>query len=94
MPAFGRLPLAYEYVRQGKHTTIIFKFQIPRKKRVEFTRLDTKIKIMWVSVLFILVLWTPPDKDRGRKYHGHASEYRTFYTQTIVNKIGSASYYG
>lgn len=28
MPAFGRLPLAYEYVRQGKHTTIIFKFQI------------------------------------------------------------------
>ncbi len=42
MPAFGRLPLAYEYVRQGKHTTIIFKFQIPRKKRVEFTRLDTK----------------------------------------------------
>lgn len=34
-----------------------------KKKRVEFTRLDTKIKIMWVSVLFILVLWTPPNKD-------------------------------
>ena len=55
MPAFGRLPLAYEYVRQGKHTTIIFKFQIPRKKRVEFTRLDTK-NINMEGLVFYLSL--------------------------------------
>lgn len=38
MPAFGRLPLAYEYVRQGKHTTIIrnFKFQRQIFKPIEF----------------------------------------------------------
>lgn len=36
-----------------KRTTIIFKFQIPRKKRVEFTRLDTKNINMWkVSLLY------------------------------------------